>query len=101
VFLSGRELPERDERGRPVEDDDLLLLFNAHHDALGFVLPGGDADRWDALVDTGFADGMPEVRAHPAGAAYPLQGRSVVLLLRPASGPFLKPNASGPARTGA
>ena len=83
VFLSGRELPERDERGRPVEDDDLLLLFNAHHDAVGFALPGGGEERWDALVDTGFADGMPQVRAHPAGAAYPLQGRSVVLLLKP------------------
>jgi glycogen operon protein len=83
VFLSGRELPERDERGRPVEDDDLLLLFNAHHDAVEFALPGGQEERWDALVDTGFADGMPQVRAHPAGAAYPLQGRSVVLLLKP------------------
>jgi isoamylase len=90
VFLSGRELPERDERGSPVEDDDLLLLFNAHHDAIGFVLPGEGEERWDALVDTGFADGLPEVRAYAAGVAYPLQGRSVVLLSRS--------SASAPAR---
>ena len=85
VFLSGRELPERDERGRPVEDDDLLLLLNAHHDAVEFVLPGGGQGRWDALVDTSFADGLAEVRAYPSAAAYPLQGRSVVLLLKPSA----------------
>jgi isoamylase len=84
VYLSGRTLPESDERGRPVEDEDLLLLLNAHHDALAFRLPG-DAGRWDALVDTSFADGIPEVRAHAAGADYPLQGRSVVLLSRPSA----------------
>jgi glycogen operon protein len=85
VYLSGRELPERDERGRPVEDDDLLLLLNAHHDAVEFVLPGGGQGRWDALVDTSFADGLAEVRAYPSAAAYPLQGRSVVLLLKPSA----------------
>jgi glycogen operon protein len=91
VFLSGRELPERDERGRPVEDDDLLVLLNAHADEVEFVLPGSAEERWDALLDTSFADGLPEVRAHAPGAGYPLQGRSVVLLS--------KPSASGPART--
>ncbi|MGQ0545990.1 MAG: glycogen debranching protein GlgX [Betaproteobacteria bacterium] len=93
VFLSGRELPERDERGRPVEDDDLLVLFNAQAEAVEFILPGSAQERWDALLDTGFADGLPQVRAYAPGASYPLQGRSVVLLL--------KPSASGPARTDA
>jgi len=82
VFMSGRELAERDERGRPVEDDDLLLLVNAHHDEIAFVLPGGEEARWDAIVDSSLADGIPVVRAFPAGAAYPLQGRSLVLLAK-------------------
>ena len=85
VLLSGRALPERDERGLPVEDDDLLVLLNAHHDALEFRLPGGGDGRWDALVDTAFADGMPEVRAYAPGAAYPLQGRSLALLSKPSA----------------
>ncbi len=85
VLLSGRTLPERDERGLPVEDDDLLVLLNAHHDALEFRLPGGGDGRWDALVDTAFADGMPEVRAYAPGAAYPLQGRSLALLSKPSA----------------
>ena len=40
VFLHGGGLTERDERGRPVQDDDLLLLLNAHHDEVPFTLPG-------------------------------------------------------------
>ena len=71
--------------------DTLLVLMNAHHEAIDFALPGGAGERWDALIDTHFPDGLPEVRAHPAGAGYPLQGRSAVLLSRP--------SASGPART--
>ena len=92
VSISGRGLAERDERGLPVEDDDLLLLFNAHHEAIEFTLPDGQDERWDALVDTSFADGMPRVRAYAPGGAYPLQGRSVVLLA--------KPNRSTRARRG-
>ena len=82
ALVSGRGLAERDERGRPVEDDDLLLLFNAHDDEIGFALPGGDG-RWDALVDTSFEDGLLWVRAFALGDAYPLQGRSLVLLAKP------------------
>ena len=92
VFISGRGLAERDEQGRPVEDDDLLLLLHAGEDALAFVLPGKDGERWHALVDSSFADGLPQVRAYAPGAVYPLQGRSVALLV--------KPNASTRSRRG-
>jgi glycogen operon protein len=39
VFLNGEEIPERTERGEPVEDDSFLLLFNAHHEDVTFTLP--------------------------------------------------------------
>ena len=82
ALLSGRKLPERDARGKPVEDDDLLLLLNAHHDPVGFALPGDGAAPWRVLVDTSLA-----AAAHPlpAGASYSLQGRSLVLLSRPSA----------------
>ena len=80
VFLSGRGLAERDEHGRPVEDDDLLLLLNAHHERIEFKLP-------DAPPVLERARGHPRpatVCRHrhpfPAGAAYPLEGRSLALL---------------------
>jgi glycogen operon protein len=83
ALISGRGLAERDERGHAVEDDDLLLLLNAHHDEIGFALPGSEDGHWDALIDTSFDDGLPRVRAFAPGAAYPLQGRSLVLLAKP------------------
>ena len=91
VLISGRGLTERDELARLVEDDDLLLLINAHHESIAFALPGREGERWDALLDTGHE--AFEGRRYGAGATYPLQGRALVLLV--------KPNSSGRARTGA
>jgi isoamylase len=80
VFLNGHGLTERDERGQLVEDDDLLLLLNAHHDAIPFDLPGGPGARWEALIDTACTDGVPRQDTLDAGSEYPLQGRSLALL---------------------
>jgi isoamylase len=79
AFLSGKGLTERDEHGRLVEDDDLLLLLNAHHDQLPFKLPGGNP--WTVLVDTNFPDGIPSRSLFDAGETYPLQGPSLALLI--------------------
>jgi isoamylase len=90
VLISGRGLTERDDFGRLVEDDDLLLLLNAHDDSAAFRLPGRDGESWDALLDTGH-DGF-EGKRYGRGATYPLAGRSLALLV--------KPNRRDPARTG-
>jgi isoamylase len=39
VFLNGEEIPDRTDRGDPIEDDSFLLLFNAHYDDVTFTLP--------------------------------------------------------------
>jgi isoamylase len=80
VLLHGRGLDERDERGRLIEDDDLLLLLNAHHDTIRFQLPGAARVRWEALVDTAGSGGVPGHEAMHAGSEYALQGRSLALL---------------------
>jgi glycogen operon protein len=58
----------------------LLLLLNAHHEPVPFLLPEvPDGTVWTALVDTAEPDAAP--RGHlPAGETYALQGRAVVLL---------------------
>ncbi|MGH8518724.1 MAG: glycogen debranching protein GlgX, partial [Panacagrimonas sp.] len=71
VLMIGQRLAERDERGGPVVDDDLLLLLNAHHEPIGFALPG---EGWEPVLST--AEGF--VRS----ATYSLQGRSLALLAR-------------------
>ncbi|HEV2686269.1 MAG TPA: glycogen debranching enzyme GlgX, partial [Actinomycetota bacterium] len=84
MCLAGRALDEQDERGRPLVDDDLLILINAHHEEIPFALPTLDGSNgWQALIDTNYDSGFaPEARFRP-GEAYPLQGRSVALLLQP------------------
>jgi len=82
AHLYGRGLSERDERGVPVEDDDLMLLLNAHHETIAFRLGEASGPAWDVLVDTASETGVSDVATRPAGAEYPLQGRSLVLLRR-------------------
>ena len=82
VFLAGRGLAESDERGQPIDDDDLVLLLNAHHEEITFVLPGA-AQRYNVLVDTAAAEGASTHFA--PGDPYPLAGRSLALLASPRS----------------
>jgi len=80
VFLNGDALPDPDPRGHRVRDDTFLLLFNAHHDDLDFVLPSG---RWGALwrVDLDTAGGPPgEIVG--AEATRRVDGRAVQVLRR-------------------
>jgi glycogen operon protein len=91
VLISGRGLSERDELGRPVEDDDVLLLLNAHDDSVAFTLPGAEGERWDALIDTGHP--AFEGKRYGRATTYPLAVRALALLV--------KPHRRDPARTDA
>ena len=86
VYLAGGALNEVDARGRPVTDDDFVVLFNAHHDAVPFTLPRYGDGRWLALVDTARDDGLAPDGAFEPGSIYPLEGRSLALLIRTPNG---------------
>ena len=87
VYLAGSALAEIDARGQRVVDDDFVVLFNAHHDSVPFRLPTktlaphGDG-RWQAIVDTARDDGLAPDGIFDAESTYPLEGRSLVLLMR-------------------
>jgi isoamylase len=82
MFLSGQGLDEIDERGRKVNDTDFLVLLNPHHEDIAFRLPAfREGSRWTAWMDTSVADGLRPGDTHDAGAAYPLQARSFVILI--------------------
>jgi glycogen operon protein len=81
IYLAGDALDEQDERGRLVGDDDFLLLLNAHHEEIPFLLPAFQARvRWEVLLDTSHSSGLASDGRYPAGDVYPLQGRSLALL---------------------
>ena len=82
VYLSGTALGELDARGRPVSDDDFLVIFNAHHDTIDFNLPDYGEAGWLALVDTERDGGLlPDGTFQPRGV-YAIAGRALALLQR-------------------
>lgn len=79
VFLNGEGLAMPGPRGERITDDSFCLAFNAHHEALPFLLPSpGLHRRWVRVLDTatGFVDGEEPV---DAGAEQGVEGRSVVV----------------------
>jgi isoamylase len=81
VRLDG-QIGETDRRGRPIIGDTLLLLFNAHHEEVPFILPHEESRApWELLLDTW--DAETPFRFFPSGAAYPLRGRSLAVFRAP------------------
>ncbi len=103
VYLSGAGLHDVDAHGRPLQDDDFLMLFNAHHEAMPFVLPVLDGAPWRLVLDTATfdrrdpvfgdagrgspADPFPVGETTDAGERHVLHGRALALLTRPAAQP--------------
>src|SRR5690349_8431136 len=80
VFLNGDGLHDLDEAGKRIRDASFLLLFNAHHEALDFTLPGAMfGNTWQLVLDTaaemGDGDGT-----YAAGTIVRVGARSVVVL---------------------
>jgi isoamylase len=81
VYLSGAAMERSDGRGRPVKDNNFLLLFNAHHEPIPFTMPEFLSDKsWWTELDTALQEDPFGQRPHRADMKYPLQGRSLVLL---------------------
>lgn len=82
LFLAGNAIKEHDERGNLVKDDNFILLLNAHHEVIPFILPAEPANaRWEVMVDTSSEDGRDiNSRFYHSSGEYPLKKRSFVLL---------------------
>jgi isoamylase len=75
--LAGDALDDWDELGEPMQGKTLLILINAHHEQIPFILPAHKSGtRWEPLVDTSVQEPHGMVRG---GTAYPLENRSLVV----------------------
>ena len=84
--LAGDAIEELDDTGAPIVADTFLLLLNAHHEPIDFVLPAHKARiRWELVLDTRQWDVSPRGQAFRAGDQYSLEGRSLALLRLPAA----------------
>jgi isoamylase len=97
VRLAGDLIGHVEARGEPIVGDTILLLMNAHHEAVPFTLPATrEGQQWERLLDT--ADPQGEPRQCPGGQQYELQGRSMAVLRTPAQQEeALQPVATGAA----
>ncbi|WP_225410096.1 glycogen debranching protein GlgX [Stigmatella hybrida] len=84
-LLGGDAIATLDDQGHRVVGDTLLVLSNAHHEPVTFLLPAIEwgAD-WERVVDTTVAGDCSHIHT-PAGGKIQVAGRSLVVLRRPAT----------------
>ena len=81
MLISGDAVDLVNEHGEPVRDDTFLLLINAHHDPIPFVLPGEEHLEWEQILDTTNEDGFLKTpKKFPSGDDVDLGGRAACLL---------------------
>ncbi|HEV7714102.1 MAG TPA: hypothetical protein VGO53_00795, partial [Steroidobacteraceae bacterium] len=91
VYMAGTVIERVDKRGKPVRDNNFLTLFNAHHEKIDFLLPEFHAGgAWQVVLDTANAKHPFEQKPYEAGAMYPLEGRSMALLISTTAHPALQ-----------
>jgi glycogen operon protein len=74
--LDGSHNPDRDDHGRPILDDDLLLIVNGWWEQLTFTLPDVGSPRvWLREVDTFTAEIAPAGAGGAAGTGHGARGR--------------------------
>ena len=81
MLLSGDTIDVQTFEGEPIRDDTFLLLFNAHHEPIPFVLPGQKDVSWQLLLDTASEEGfLSEPKTSVSGDDIEIQGRASMLL---------------------
>jgi isoamylase len=87
MFLAGQGLDETDERGRKLGDENFLILLNGYYQDAPFTLPSFHPRmRWVAWMDTSRENGLRNADVHDAGTLYPLQARSMAVLMERRNG---------------
>ncbi|MDY7018325.1 MAG: glycogen debranching protein GlgX [Nitrospirota bacterium] len=80
VFFAGSGLTEMDERGRPLVDDNMLILLSSHHEEIPFKIPELPIEgSWEVAFDT--SDPKRKGSWFAPGDEYPLANRSFAVLL--------------------
>jgi len=81
VFLNGKALRMKDEKGKPVVDDSFFILFNAAHHPLPFNLPPQKYGKsWMRTIDTATALVGDSKDIYASRDVIEIEGRSIVVL---------------------
>ena len=81
MLLSGDATDVLNFEGEAIRDDTFLLLINAHHEAIPFVLPGQEHLEWQLILDTTDPNGfLAEPKKFASGDDINVGGRVSCLL---------------------
>ena len=85
--LAGDAIEELDDRGNRIVDDTLLILLNAHYEAIPFTLPAHRRTvRWEVVLDTCEPHlDRKKRRLMRGGENYDLRERALVILRLPSA----------------
>ena len=81
VYLNGKGIRCVNYDGRKITDDSFYIIFNAHEEALDYVLPADQCNNnWKKAIDT--SDGFigDDTEEFEPGSSIKVQGRSVLVL---------------------
>ncbi len=79
VFLNGQEIPTHDRDGNPIQGASFLILFNAHHEPINFVIADELGAEWGIEIST---EGNDVTGSFRAGQEVTVIARSTVVLRR-------------------
>jgi isoamylase len=81
MLVSGDTTDVLNFNGGPVRDDTFLVLINAYHETIPFLLPGLEKLEWERILDTSDEDGfLTKPNKFPSGDDVDLSERSVSIL---------------------
>jgi glycogen operon protein len=81
VILSGDSMDVRNDHGEAVKDETFMMLFNAFHDPMSFVLAGKQDINWELIINTKLESGFVEPpTTHSSGDELEMAPRSMAVL---------------------
>ncbi|MGQ0744582.1 MAG: glycogen debranching protein GlgX [Acidimicrobiales bacterium] len=83
MFLNGDAIPSPDPRGRRVVDDSLMVVINAHFEAIDWTVPSVGQGTWSLELSTVDLDPKwAEAAARPGSSGLSVPGRCLIVLVR-------------------
>jgi glycogen operon protein len=83
IRLAGDAIVEKDSQGRPIVDETFLVLLNAHHEEVAFILPAHTKSvRWELVFDTSISlddKSLKHMKMLKGGHPYQLISRGFAL----------------------
>ncbi|MCL4436979.1 MAG: glycogen debranching protein GlgX [Thaumarchaeota archaeon] len=78
MLLGGSTIGEVNERGERIADDTLLIILNAHYEAIQFMLPNSGS-HWEPILHTYGRSLTSLEKAAAAGQKVRIEGRSIMI----------------------